>query len=215
MQFTTTTVDYTDVQYDLVPFTTTSYIITTTTDKIFPTHTTTIKCTPSIANPSFYLQATNAPSVNNKYIQAYPQPFSNNVRQSQKIPKFTRYKDVASVFYLDSKSRLLSPNYNGTLYAFADNFNDFQLFEWLERGEINANSYLLYATCTLQPPSGRFDGGYQELTCKTDGTWGLHIFQYCPLYMDFYDTGLVLGAEASPETPDCQNIVFLAVPVCK
>jgi hypothetical protein len=181
------------------------------------TNTRTVKCTPSVANPSFYLKATNVPTVpdvNNKYLQAFPNPYYGGLLPSHKLPHFTS-KDLASVFYLDSKLRLLTPAKTGTSYAYADDFNDFQLFHFLERGQIQPNPYYFYAECVLNPPSGNFAGDYKELTCSTAGYWNLHIFQFCPLYLEFYDTGLVLGAERSPETPDCLDIVFLVVPVCE
>lgn len=44
--------------------------------------------------------------------------------------------------------------------------------------------------------------------------WQRHIFQFGPLYADYYEMGMVFGAERSPERPDCQDVVFLVVPVC-
>lgn len=212
-----TSVPYTDVFYDPVISTETAYLTWTTTEFILNTNTRTEKCTPSVSNPSFYLKATNVPTVpdvDDKYVQAFPNPFHDNLIPSHKLPHFTS-KDLASIFYLDSKSRLLTPGKNGTSYAYADDYNDFQLFHWLDRGAIQANSKYFYANCVLNPPSGKYAGGYEELTCETKGFWQLRFFQFCPLYVEFFETGLVLGAERSPESPDCLDIVFLVVPVCQ
>lgn len=206
-------ITYTETIYDPVLFTETTYYLDTLTDIIVPTHTRTIKCTPSVANPSFYLRATNAPPVDNKYVQAYPDRFLH--LDTFKKPNFIDSKDMASVFFLDDQSRLLSNGLNGTVYAWNDGFNDFQLFYFSGRRDIQKFlEYRLWAYCTIGPPSGLYAGGYQELTCETRGYWHTHVFQYCPLYVEYYSMGLVLGAEASQETPDCFNITFLVVPTC-
>ncbi len=59
--------------------------------------------------------------------------------------------------------------------------------------------YRLWAYCAIGPPSGLYADGYQELTCETRGYWYTHVFQYCPLYVEFYGTGLVLGSEPRAE----------------
>ncbi|KAG4433206.1 hypothetical protein IFR05_011314 [Cadophora sp. M221] len=206
-------VDYTEILYDGYSFTETSFYIDTETELIVPTHTRTVKCTPSVSNPSFYLKATNAAPVDNQYIQAYPDPSWGY--PALKSPNFIDSKDAASVFYLDSQSRLLSNGVNGTVYAWNDGFGDFQLFYFMERRVIQLDlESRLFAYCTIDPPSGLYEGGYGEMTCETRGFWKTHIFQWCPIYVEFYHLGLVLGSEYSPETPDCLNITLLAVPVC-
>ena len=206
--------DYTEVLYDVIPFTETKYYIDTATELVVSTHTRTVKCTPSVANPSFYLKATNAPPVDNKYMQAYPDPGWGY--PTLKSPFFINSKAEASVFYLDSQSRLLSNGINGTVYGWSDSYNDFQLFYFMERRVIQLSlETRLYAYCTLNPPSGLYAGNYQELTCETRGFFNTRVFQWCPLYVEFYSgLGLVLGSEASPETPDCLNITLLVVPAC-
>ncbi|PVH75660.1 hypothetical protein DL98DRAFT_574887 [Cadophora sp. DSE1049] len=209
----TSYVDYTEILYDGYSFTVTQYYLDTATELVVPTHTRTVKCTPSVANPSFYLKATNAPDVDNKYIQAYPDPKWGY--PTLKSPFFVDFKEAASVFYLDSQSRLLSNGINGTVYGWSDGFNDFQLFYFMERRVIQISpEYGLYAYCTLNPPSGLYAGGHQEMTCETRGFWNTRVFQWCPIYVEFYGLGLVLGSEASPESPDCLNITLLVVPAC-
>lgn len=51
----------------------------------------------------------------------------------------------------------------------------------------------LFAYCTLGPPSGLYEGGYQEMTCETRGFWHTHIFHWCSIYVEFYRLSLVLG----------------------
>ncbi len=68
-------ITYTDTIYDPFLFTETTYYLDIVTDIIVPTYTRTVKCTPSVINLSFYLEGTNAPPVNNKYVQAFPDSF--------------------------------------------------------------------------------------------------------------------------------------------
>lgn len=212
-QVVTESITYTNTIYDPILTTETDYFVSTTTIEVIPTNTQTVQCTPSIANPSFYLRATNAPAVNGHYVQAYPIPWRDNIRQSDKLPKFVDSKIIASLFYLDNQARLSTINTNGTVHGFIDYFNDFQLFTFMTAADISYHSYLV-ADCTLQPPSGKYAGNYKEVTCLTHGAFDNHIFQYCPLYVEYFDNGLVLGASESPTAPACQNIVLLAVPAC-
>jgi hypothetical protein len=211
----TTTIPSTETAWNPILFTNTAFIVETKTEIIVPTNTRTVKCTPSVINSSFYLKATNAPAVNDYFIQVYPNPWANGIWPSHKRPVFTPNRDIATVFSLDSKNRLITVTKDhGTVYGFADDFNDFQLFHWLERSQIQSNPTLFYADCIMNEPSGNFTGGYKELTCQTHGWWNNRIFQFCPVYIEFFDDGLVLGAKRSPDSPSCQDIVLQVVPVC-
>lgn len=124
------------------------------------------------------------------------------------------------MFSLDSKSRLIVPSSDGTLYGQIDDYNNFQPFSFLPRGVIQnfPERKLLYANCKLNPPSGSYAGGLQELTCSTVGTFPASQFYYDEPYLEFYDQPIVLGAadrcatRGDPET--CHEVVFLVVPVC-
>ncbi|KAH6718451.1 hypothetical protein BKA61DRAFT_670871 [Leptodontidium sp. MPI-SDFR-AT-0119] len=101
-------VDYTEILYDWYSFTETSHYIDTETVLIVPTHANRKMHTLSLQPPPppLYFKATNAAPVDNKYIQAYPDPRWGY--PTLKFPNFIDSKDAASVFYLDSQSRLLT-----------------------------------------------------------------------------------------------------------
>ncbi|KAF3935455.1 hypothetical protein ABW20_dc0108035 [Dactylellina cionopaga] len=205
-------VTYTNIEYSEIPTTTTVRYVETEVSGILSTHTTTVKCTPSVSNPSFFLQATNAPGINGKYYWAAP--LSPRILSFSIEAAFTDNKEEATVFSLDSKKRLITSHRNGTLYANYDSFGDFELAHLMTRGEIQKRNYL-YFRCEIRPPSGNYPGGYGELYCKADGFWGADIWNFCPLYVEYFNAGLIMGTEWSETSPDCYNVVFLVKPVCE
>ncbi len=196
---------------------------------ITATHTRTIKCTPSVSNPSFYLSAV-APSASpgpnlpfNKYLFAEPSFSFIGPEGNLFIPGISPSKDLATVFELDSKNRLVFKTSYGDHFSATDFYNNFQLFEFFPRKFIQdrtgGSGFDLwgYINCTMVPPSGRFAGGYKELKCSaTNGVSGLlQYLQWCPIYYEWFSkAGTVLGEELSLEAPDCLEMVWLVVPVC-
>ncbi|KAK1456510.1 hypothetical protein CCUS01_09957 [Colletotrichum cuscutae] len=190
------------------------------------THTRKIKCTPSASDPSFYLLATVAPVptpvpvYNGKYVLANPQfeLFTENSVLFE--PQYTPDKGTASVFILDSKGRIVTQTSYGDHFFASDDYNNFELMHILPRGWIQArrgyngeDSGFDYVYCTMQPPSGRYVGGFKELAC-TQGYSNATVLQYCPLHDEYFHTGTVLGAEYSATTPNCLLVIYLVVPVC-
>ncbi|EXF76707.1 hypothetical protein CFIO01_03518 [Colletotrichum fioriniae PJ7] len=190
------------------------------------THTRKIKCTPSASDSSFYLLATIAPALsmvpvyNNRYVLANPQfeLFTENGVLFE--PQYTPDRSTASVFILDSKGRIVTQTSYGDHFFASDDFNDFDLVHFLPRGWIQARRGhngedvgFDYVYCTMQPPSGRYVGGFKELAC-TQGYFNATVLQYCPLYDEYFRTGTVLGADYSATTPDCVLVTYLVVPVC-
>ncbi|KAJ0302788.1 hypothetical protein COL516b_006825 [Colletotrichum fioriniae] len=190
------------------------------------THTRKIKCTPSASASSFYLLATIAPApspvpvYNNRYVLANPQfeLFTENGVLFE--PQYTPDRGTASVFILDSKGRIVTQTSYGDHFFASDDFNDFDLVHFLPRGWIQARRGhngedvgFDYVYCTMQPPSGRYVGGFKELAC-TQGYFNATVLQYCPLYDEYFRTGTVLGADYSATTPDCLLVTYLVVPVC-
>ncbi|KAG7045537.1 glucose N-acetyltransferase, partial [Colletotrichum scovillei] len=190
------------------------------------THTRKIKCTPSFSDASFYLLATVAPVptpvpvYNGRYVLANPQfeLFTENGVLFE--PQYTPDKGTASIFTLDSKGRIVTQtSYDDHFFA-SDDYNDFELMHILPRGWIQARRGhngedvgFDYVYCTMQPPSGRYVGGFKELAC-TQGYFNATVLQYCPLYDEYFRTGTVLGAGYSATTPDCLLVTYLVVPVC-
>ncbi|UQC91074.1 uncharacterized protein CLUP02_16608 [Colletotrichum lupini] len=160
------------------------------------THTRKIKCTPSASDPSFYLLATVAPVptlvpvYNDKYVLANPQfeLFTENGVLFE--PQYTPDKGTASLLHILPRG-------------------------WIQarRGHNGEDTGFDYVYCTVQPPSGRYVGGFKELAC-TQGYFNATVLQYCPLYDEYFHTGTVLGAEYSATTPDCLLVTYLVVPVC-
>ncbi|KAL2076169.1 hypothetical protein VTL71DRAFT_1112 [Oculimacula yallundae] len=182
---TYTSVPYTEVSYVAIPTTQTILYTSTIRSSIFSTTTKTEKCTSSAstANPSFYLRATNVPvdDINNKYVQAYPYYFAFS---TQRKVAFTPTKDLATLFTLDSKGRLITPSTDGTLYGHIDYFNDFQIFSFVPREIVQSRNYI-YAECRLEQASGKWEGGFKELRCSTQGTWPASVFYYDRRFLTF------------------------------
>ncbi|KEY69262.1 hypothetical protein S7711_01713 [Stachybotrys chartarum IBT 7711] len=215
--FTTQFITYTNTEYEPTLHTVVESATDESTHIVKATRTRTIKCTPGVPNSSFYLSATVSPVPTpsqqfvDKYV--YAEPSQLGAIDPYFSPQYAPAKDVGSVFYLDSQARLVTPSSYGNLYANIDYFNDFQLVNFMSRQDIRTQEYLFLA-CALLPPSGRFAGGYRELDCIAYGAFNPHIFQWCPIYDDFFGRPTVLGSYYSPEAPACFNITFLAVPVC-
>ncbi|WQF90325.1 hypothetical protein CDEST_15339 [Colletotrichum destructivum] len=206
-------ITYTNTEYVPILSTETIPYTWTETAGILSTHTTTIKCTPSATTSTsfFHLQATNAPDINGKYL--WIAPISPRILSFSIEPQVIESIEAASVFSIDDEGRLITRHLNGTHFANADNYGDFQLFHMVPRDEIQRRSYN-YFRCSLKPPSGKYQGGFKELYCKADGFWGLDIFNYCPLYKEWFNAGFVLGTEWSETSPDCYAVVFLVKPIC-
>jgi len=177
------------------------------------THSTTIKCTPSATSSTsfFHLQATNVPEINGKYL--WVAPTNPRILSFSIEPTVTDSLDAATVFSLDSEGRLISRHLNGTQYANIDSYGDFQLFHFVDRPEIQRRSYL-YVRCSLRAASGKYKGNYKELYCKADGYFQCDIFNYCPLYKEFFNAPFVLATEFSPTAPACFALVLLVRPIC-
>ncbi|KAK6331879.1 hypothetical protein TWF718_002418 [Orbilia javanica] len=183
----------------------------TETTGVLSTHTTTIKCTPSSTNSFFYLQATDAPPVNGQYWWVAP----SNPRLLRFSIEATFTPDIldATVFSLDSANRLITRHKGGTLYANIDSWGGFQLVHHLTRGEMQYRNYN-YMRCEARPPSGKYPGEFKELYCLADGYFKNDVFNYCPIYLEWFNAPLVLGTSWSETAPDCFPIVFLIKPVC-
>ncbi|KAK1488910.1 hypothetical protein CTAM01_11391 [Colletotrichum tamarilloi] len=223
---TTSFIAYTNIEYYPIITAEVSLPTSTVTQAEIATHTRNIKCTPSASDPSFYLLATVAPVptpvpvYNDKYVLANPQfeLFTENGVLFE--PQYTPDKGTASVFILDSKGRIVTQTSYGDHFFASDDYNDFELMHILPRGWIQArrghngeDAGFDYVYCTMQPPSGRYVGGFKELAC-TQGYFNATVLQYCPLYDEYFHTGTVLGAEYSATTPDCLLVTYLVVPVC-
>ncbi|KAJ3937886.1 uncharacterized protein N0V96_012094 [Colletotrichum fioriniae] len=223
---TTSFITYTNIEYYPIITTEVSLLTSTATQAEIATHTRKIKCTPSASDSSFYLLATIAPApslvpvYNNRYVLANPQfeLFTENGVLFE--PQYTPDRSTASVFILDSKGRIVTQTSYGDHFFASDDFNDFDLVHFLPRGWIQARRGhngedvgFDYVYCTMQPPSGRYVGGFKELAC-TQGYFNATVLQYCPLYDEYFRTGTVLGADYSATTPDCLLVTYLVVPVC-
>ncbi|KAK3688719.1 hypothetical protein B0T22DRAFT_490347 [Podospora appendiculata] len=214
---TTNYVTVTYDEYDARPTTETFPYTWTTTKAILATHTRTIKCTPSVSNPSFYLSATISPlptplAFNAKYVRVEP---TFDWISDIFIPQYTRYKADATLFTLDAKGRLVTPTAYGDRFSATDDFNSFEPFYFLSRKFVQDRlPYWPYIVCELLEPSGRFDGGYKELDCHGTGFWPLKVFQFCPEYLRYYPFGTILGTELSETSPDCFQVTYLVVPAC-
>ncbi|KAK3323299.1 hypothetical protein B0T19DRAFT_476420 [Cercophora scortea] len=217
---TTNYVTVTYDEYDARPTTETTPYTWTTTKAVLATHTRTIKCTPLISNPSFYLSATISPIPTTtpslpfiaKYVRVEP---TFDWISEIFIPQYTRYKSDATLFTLDSKGRLVTPTTYGDRFSGTDDFNSFEPFYFLSRNFVqNRSPYWPYIVCELLEPSGRFAGGYKELNCHGTGFWPLKVFQFCPEYLRYYPFGTILGTELSDTSPDCFQVTYLVVPAC-
>ncbi|KAK3368119.1 hypothetical protein B0H63DRAFT_487732 [Podospora didyma] len=224
--FSTLYVTATEDEYYPTFTTETSSVTYTTTSAVFATHTRTVKCMPSVANPSFYLSATISPlptplPFNNQYVRLEPDFDWYREEGALFWPKYTPLKADGSVFSLDDKGRLVSPTVYGDHFSSTDDFNTLEPFYFLTRSWVQAHSTKDrgegfgwdYLTCELAPPSGKYPGGYKELKCH-GGYWNLTVFQYCPLYETYYPFGTVVGTIWEEEAPACYIITFLVVPVC-
>jgi hypothetical protein len=183
------------------------------TSGFLSTHSTTIKCTPGApsATSFFHLQATNAPDLNGKYLWAAA--LSPRLVSFSIDGQFVDGLEAATAYSIDEERRLITRHKNGTMFANVDPYSHFQIVHWMERGEIRLRRYD-FMRCELQPPSGRFPGGFRELYCLADGGWHRDIWNYCPIYKEWFNAGLVLADEFSPSTPPCQPVVLLAKPIC-
>ncbi|KAH7021372.1 uncharacterized protein B0I36DRAFT_367788 [Microdochium trichocladiopsis] len=185
--FTTKGITYTNIIYEPILHTDTISYTYTEISGYLSTHTTTIKCTPGATSSatSFSIEAA-----------------------------FTSDIDQATVYSIDDQGRLISRHLNGTHFANVDGYNDFQLVHMMTRDEVQRRGYD-YLRCSMKPPSGKYPGGFKELYCLADGgVWQRDIWNYCPIYKEWFNAPLVLGDEWSETAPDCFAIVFLIKPVC-
>ncbi|KAJ6263688.1 polynucleotide adenylyltransferase [Drechslerella dactyloides] len=202
----------TDTYYLLDYHTVTHDYSSTIESGILSTHTTTIECTPGSTNPSFYLQATNAPDIDEQYYWA--KGSTPRIIPDAVDAKFTPDISDATVFTLDSDKRLVTVRDGGPLYADVDYFGYFEIVHLMSEADIALRDWN-YLRCDVRPPSGRYPGDYGELYCLADGAFNRDVWNYCPEYFDSYNTGLVLGNYWSESSPDCFNVTFLVKPVCE
>ncbi|KAK6346135.1 hypothetical protein TWF730_010467 [Orbilia blumenaviensis] len=205
-------ITYTNTEWIPIYTTETEKYTDTIKSGVMSTHTTTIKCTPSSTNPSFYLQATDAPPVNGQYWWAaptHPRLLSFSIEAA-----FTPDILEATVFSLDSANRLITRHKNGTMYANVDHYTHFTLVHHMTREEIRKRSYE-FLRCEVKPASGKYPGNYGELYCLADGGFHRNVWNYCPLYLEWFNSPLVIGDYWSETSPDCFPITFLIKPVCE
>ncbi|KAF3218460.1 hypothetical protein TWF679_000987 [Orbilia oligospora] len=205
-------ITYTNVEWTGTSTTEIEEYTETATVGVLSTHTTTIKCTPSSTNPSFYLQATDAPAINGQYWWAAP----TNPRLLSFSVEVAFNPDIAeaTVFSLDSANRLITRHKGGTLYANVDPYASFSIVHHLTRENMQLRKYN-YLRCEIKPPSGRYPGGYGELYCLADGPFNRGIFNWCPIYLEWFNSPLVISNRWSDKTPPCAPVVFLIKPVCE
>ncbi|KAK6524728.1 hypothetical protein TWF281_011628 [Arthrobotrys megalospora] len=204
-------ITYTNTEWEPIYTTETESYTETVKSGVLSTHTTTIKCTPSSTNSFFYLQATDAPPVNGQYwwvAPTNPRLLSFSIEAA-----FTPDILAATVFSLDSEKRLITRHKNGTMYANVDHYSGFTLVHHMDRREIQRRSYE-FLRCEIKPASGRYPGGYGELYCLADGFFNREVWNYCPIYLEWFNSPLVIGSHWSDRAPECSPIMFLVKPVC-
>lgn len=83
----------------------------------------------------------------------------------------------------------------------------------MDRGEIRLRQYN-YLRCQIKPASGNFPGGFGELYCLADGPWTREVWNYCPIYKEWFNAPVLIADEFSEEFPPCYPLVWLVKPVC-
>ncbi|KAF3937584.1 hypothetical protein ABW19_dt0210463 [Dactylella cylindrospora] len=206
-------ITYTNTEWEPIYFTETIGLTYISTTGFLSTHTTTIKCTPSATSATsfFRLQATNAPDVDGQYYWAAP--LSPRLLSFSIEAAFTPDEEAATVFSLDDEGRLITRHSNGTQYANVDHYGAFQLVHLMSRFEIRRRGYN-YLRCSFNPPSGNYPGDYKELFCRAEGGFDRKVWNYCPIYDEWFNSPLVLGDFFSETSPDCYALVFLVKPIC-
>lgn len=186
-----------------------------------------------MANPSFYLSATISPlptpvEFNDKYARLVPSEVEwDNFGPSGHpfVLQFTRLKGKATVFTLNDAGRLESATSYSDHFAATDFFGALELVRFFERALLDIDTHtgefsqFPHLVCTVQPPSGRYAGGFQELQCQEQpgGSFNLTVVQYCPFFVQgpgALDTAVVIGTILEEEFPVCYPITWLMVPVC-